>query len=466
MKDWIQIRPDGQEAPFIPLWKFKVRFPVVHFRWEWPDYIQGLIMCAVCLSIIPVLQENLKMPFEVALAIVCLNGFLYLWHAHLGDPVVPGWVTPAIPLIILYVTSFPAEGPVRMHALIAFQLVLGIWCFFLGATGLAKKVISLIPTGIKSGIILGAGIAAVMSVFRVGGHFDKMPITITLCVLVGLYMMYNMHFRDLAERNIPLRRVATLGILPCIVAAIIIAPIVGEAPFTIQWGFSRPDFGTLWTDWVPWGKLGWPSMDMYLKAIPLVLTTYIVIFGDAVQANAIIREADPLRPDDPAKYDPDRTHLIVGMRNGIMSIIAPDISMCGPIWAAMTVVTTERWKKGRKGMDCLIGGCAAFRWGTFTGYWLMPIVTMTRPILPAAFALTMVIQGFVSVYVGARESRCLKDLGVAGIVAGTLLARNAGWAFAAGFITCAVIYGVEALKSVKIGEERIWVNQEKMEQDD
>ncbi len=55
-------------------------------------------MCAVCLGIIPILQEYLGMPFEIAITIVILNGFFYMWHAHLGDPVVPGWITPAIPL--------------------------------------------------------------------------------------------------------------------------------------------------------------------------------------------------------------------------------------------------------------------------------------------------------------------------------------------------------------------------------
>jgi len=104
MADWTVKRPYGEEPPYIPLWKFKVRFPVVHYKWEWADYIQGLVMCAVCLSIIPVLQEVLGMPFEVALAIVVLNGFLYLLHSSLGDPVVPGWVTPAIPLLIAYIS--------------------------------------------------------------------------------------------------------------------------------------------------------------------------------------------------------------------------------------------------------------------------------------------------------------------------------------------------------------------------
>jgi xanthine/uracil/vitamin C permease (AzgA family) len=153
------------EAPFIPLWKLKLRIPVVHYRFEWADYIQGLVMCAVCLSIIPVLQETLGMPFEVALAIVILNGFLYLWHSLFGDPVVPGWVTPAIPLLIAYCLTFPM-GPERMHALIAFQLMLGLWCLFLGTTGLARKVIGLIPRAVKSGVILGAGIAAIQLIFK------------------------------------------------------------------------------------------------------------------------------------------------------------------------------------------------------------------------------------------------------------------------------------------------------------
>lgn len=445
MANWNDKRPYGQEPPYIPIWRFKMRLPVIHYRWEWADYVQGLIMCAVCLSIIPVLSDTLGMPFEVALAIVVLNGFLYLWHAWLGDPVVPGWVTPAIPLLIAYVSTFPA-GPERMHALIAFELTLGIWCLFLGTTGLAQKVINAIPRAIKAGVILGAGVSAIQLVFKVGGKFFAMPITISVCALVALFMMYNPLFRKAAEKSKFVRVLSNLGILPAIVAAIFIAPLVGEAPFEIKWGFSSPDFHALWTDWVPWGALGWPSFDMYLKSIPLVLAAYIVIFGDAVQCQAIIRDADPTRPDEPVEYNPDRGHLIVGLRNTIMSIFGPDISMCGPIWAAMTVVTYERWKKGRSSMDSIYGGVGAFRFGTFTGYWLLPIVTVTKPILAAALSLTMLIQGFVSVYVGAREARSLKDLGIAGLVAGVLISQGAAWSFAVGIIAVLVIYMFDFFK--------------------
>ena len=137
-------REHGKEQPFIPFGPFKVRLPFIHYRFEVPDFLQGLLMCAVCLGIIPVLIEYLGMPFEIALTVVILNGFLYLWHAHLGDPVVPGWITPFIPLLLLWLKTFP-EGVARMHALIAFELELGLFCLFLGATGLAKRFVDMVP---------------------------------------------------------------------------------------------------------------------------------------------------------------------------------------------------------------------------------------------------------------------------------------------------------------------------------
>ncbi|SHJ05698.1 solute carrier family 23 protein [Desulfofundulus thermosubterraneus] len=441
MKNWRAIRPDGVEVPYWPLGPFKMRLPGVHYRWEWADYIQGLVMCAVCLSIIPVLQDTLGMPFEVALAIVVLNGILYCLHALLGDPVVPGWVTPAIPLLIAYVSSYPA-GPERMHALIAFELLLGLWCIFLGITGLANRVIASIPPAIKSGVIIGAGISAIYMIFQKGGRFEKFPITITIAIGLAFWMMYAESFKKLAERNKIARVISNLGILPSILLAVFIAALVKESGFpAIEWGISRPDFATLWTDWVPWGKLGWPSIDYYIKALPLVLAAYIVIFGDAVQCQAIIRDAQKFRSDDPVDYNPNRAHLIVGIRNTGMSILGPDISMCGPIWAAMTVVTYERWKNGRAAMDSSIGGVGAFRFGTLTGYFILPIVSLVRPILPVALSLTMLIQGFVSLYVGVKESRNIKDLGIAGIVGGMLLAKGAAYAFGAGIIMCLLVYG-------------------------
>ncbi|MGR6835737.1 hypothetical protein [Syntrophomonas erecta] len=436
-----EFRQYGGENRFISAGPFKVRLPGVHYKFEWADYIQGLIMCAVCLSIIPVLQETLGMPFEVAIAIVILNGFLYTWHTLLGDPVVPGWITPAIPLLTAYCLTFPAGVP-RMHALIAFELGLGIFAIFLGVTGLAGRLISLVPQAIKSGVIMGAGFSAIFMIFKDGGKFEAFPITTTICLAVAFYLLFSTHFQKLSTQGGIWKSVANLGILPCIVVAIIVAPLLGECAWPqIEWSITKPAFGVLWTEWVPWGALGWPSAKEFIMAIPTILATYIVLFGDVVQSQALVKDAEIARDDEHVEYNPNRAHLIFGIRNCIMGVFGPDISMCGPLWAAMQVVVCERYKKGRDSMDSLLGGAASFRWGTFTGYWLMPIVTITKPILPVALSLTMIVQGFVSVRIGAMEARSFKDLGIAGVIGGALLAQGAAYAFAVGILACLLTYG-------------------------
>ncbi len=431
----------GEEQPYIPAGPFKIRLPYFHYRWEWADYIQGLVMCAVCLGAIPMLTENLGMPFEVALAIVVLNGFLYCWHTLLGDPVVPGWITPAIPLLIAYCLLFP-EGAPRMQALIAFEMTLGLFAIFLGITGLAGRLISLIPSAIKSGVIMGAGFSAIYMIFTTGGKFEEFPITCTICLVVAFYLLFSNHFKQLSAKGGIWTTIANLGILPCIIVAIIVAPLVGESSWwAVEWGISKPAFGVLWTEWVPWGAIGWPSVAMYISSIPTVLAVYIVLFGDVVQSQALVKDADITRPDEKIDYDPDRAHLVFGLRNLIMSIMGPDITMCGPLWAAMQVVTCERYKKGRESMDSLFGGAASFRFGTFTGYWLLPVVSLTKPILPVALALTMIVQGFVSVRIGVMESKSFRDLGIAGVIGGVLLAKTAAYAFAVGILATLIAYG-------------------------
>lgn len=433
-------RRADNETRYTRLGIFKVRLPFQHYRFEWPDYFQGLLMCAVDLAAIPLMTELLGMPFEVALAVVLLNGLLYLAHHLLGDPVVPGWITPAIPLLIVYCEAFP-EGPERVHALIAFQLMLGLFCIGLGVTGLSRKVVSLVPPAIKAGIIMGAGIAAVTTVFEPGGRFDHFPWTITIAIGIAFYLVFSIHFSQLKTRNAAWSTLGKLGIFPIIALAIVIAPVLGEAPWpTIEWGITSPDFITLWTDYTVFG-LGLPPADMFLFAVPTVFATYIVLFGDVLQGQALLAEADHVRRDEKVDYDPDRAHMIFGGRNAVMSIAGPDVAMCGPLWAAMHVVIIERFKEGRRAMDSLFGGAGSFRWGTNTGLLLMPIVTLVQPILGVALALTLLIQGYVSVRVGIMEARSQRDLGIAGVIAAVLAVKGATWAFAAGITLCLLIYG-------------------------
>lgn len=431
-------REFGAECPYIPAGPFKIRLPFIHYRFEWADYTQGLLMCAVCLGAIPMLQEYLGMPFEVAMAVVLLNGIFYCLHVLLGDPVIPGWITPAIPLLMLHVTQFEM-GAERLQALISFEMSLGILAIILGITGLGKKIVNIVPNAMQSGIILGAGFAAVMVIFKQGARFDQFPISIIICVGLGFYLLFSTHFKSIRKNNKFLQLVSNLGILPVVLLAIFVGPMLGETLWpTIEWGITKPAFGVLWRDWTFFG-VGFPPMSMFIQGLPMVLSTYIVLFGDMIQSQALLDDVAKFRPDEKIDYNPNRSHLIFGLRNLTMSVIGPDLTMCGPLWAAMQVVVCERYKQGRDAMDSINGGAGSFRFGTLTGYLLLPIVTLCKPILGIALASTMLIQGFVSVRVGVMKSKTYNDLGIAGVMGAILATRGAAWGLGAGIVLCLLV---------------------------
>lgn len=437
-------REYGKTQPGINLGLLTLRLPFVHYRFEVADYLQGLLMCTVCLAIIPVLTGKLGMSFEVALAIVVLNGTLYLAHITFGDPVIPGWVTPAIPLLIAYVETF-APGVERMQALIAFELTFGLFCVFLGVTGLAKRFVALIPNAVQSAILLGAGFSAVMLVFKPGEglkSFDSNPWTITICIGIAFYLLFSEHFKTLRRKNKFMYYLGNLGMMPALALAIFVGPLLGELAWpTYENGiFTHPDFAGLFRDWTIFGAIPFPPLSMFLTGLPMVISAYVVVFGDVIQSQALLDDAQKYRPDEDINYNPNRSHVIFGARNTIMSMIGPDISMCGPLWAAMQVVVCERYKHGPEAMESINSGAGSFRMGTWTGYFLAPIVSTVKPILGVGLASTMLIQGYVSVRVGVLKSRSFNDLGIAGIAGAILATRGAAWGLGSAIILTVLIY--------------------------
>ncbi|WP_198597531.1 hypothetical protein [Enterovibrio norvegicus] len=397
--------------------------------------MQGLLLCAVCLGMIPILQEYLGMPFEVAVTIVVLNGLFYFLHILLGDPIIPGWITPAIPIVILYLSQFDI-GVERVHALIAFQISLGLLSILLGVAGLGERVASIIPNAMKSGIIIGAGIAAVNSVLVEGGRFEQAPISIIVCTGVGFYLLFSSHFKSQRKANKLTKILADLGSLPIILLAIIVGPLVGEIPWPqIEWGFTTLAFGELFQNWTIFG-LGLPPLEMFVMGLPAVISTYIILFGDVVQAKCLLEDASKKRPDEKIDYNANRSNMIFGMRNVLMGVFGPTITLCGPLAAAMQVVVCERFKLGPKTMNSINSGAISYRYGTTLGYFLLPIVTLVKPVLGIALAATLLIQGFVSFRVGVTKSKTVNDLGIAGVMAAIIATKGAAWGLGAGIILC------------------------------
>lgn len=426
----------GSEQPSWKLGVFRVRLPFVHYRFESSEALQAILMCATCLGAIPILTSVLGIPFELAWSMVIINGLLYNMHALLGDPVVPGWITPSIPLTIAYLTQFEM-GLVRIQALIALQLLVAFIFLFMGITGLAGKLMRIVPDSIKSGILLGAGFAAIIGEFTVEkGRFNLYPFSIAIGTVLSYFLLFSERFKEMRRKHSLVNLFGKYGMLPAIFASIIIAPLCKELPFpTIEVGsfIKVPEFGNILSQVSVFG-VGFPRIDFFVKAIPMAIMVYIIAFGDFVTSGALLKEADRVRTDEKIDFNSNRSNLISGIRNLIQGILIPYVPLCGPLWAAVSAAVFERYKEGREGMDSVYSGVGTFRWMTFICVSIVPIVSLVQPTLPVALSLTLLVQGFVCTRLAMTICKNHIDMGIAGVMASVIAVKGAAWGLAVGII--------------------------------
>ena len=149
-----------REQPHIKFGMFKIRIPFIHYRFEKPEAIQGIISSMTSLGTIGLSTQILGLPYEVAWSMAIINSILYCLHVFMGDPVVPGWITASITLTTAYLLKF-SMGIERIQALTALQIDLGIIFILMGITGVAGKLVSKIPNSIKGGILMGVGLSLI-----------------------------------------------------------------------------------------------------------------------------------------------------------------------------------------------------------------------------------------------------------------------------------------------------------------
>ena len=92
----------------------------------------------------------------------------------------------------------------------------------MGISGMAGKIIGLIPNAIKAGILLGAGFSAIMGEFQTGGRFGKYPITVGIGSLLAYFMLFSLLFRKMKDKSKLWHMVGNFGMLPAIIIAVII----------------------------------------------------------------------------------------------------------------------------------------------------------------------------------------------------------------------------------------------------
>lgn len=411
-------RQHGTEHPYWPAGPFKIRLPLVHYRWEFPEMIQGFVMFVVGLAMIPLLEKYLGMPYEAALAFTFVAGLGYVLPALLGVPLVPGWITPAIPVVLLFLGGYE-PGPEAIRAMFALQLEVTLIFLILGVTGWGSKLVDVIPNSLKSGIIIGAGIAALMGELKSGGRIDSTPISLILGSVVAAYILFSLSFKNVIEQSVLARRIANFGMVPGMVVAMVVGWLVGEYPLPdIQWGITQPDFA-LMADYLVFA-VGMPDIEMFLLAIPTALIAYVIAFGDILVGRTLVERIDRVRDDEKIEVSVDRVHLVTAIRNLMHALLAPWPGLAGPLFTAAHATVAERYAMGRKAMDSIYSGGGTFWLAGLLALFCLPLVTMFKPVLPIALSLTLILTAYICIMVGMEQLNHPSERGVAGIVAVTL----------------------------------------------
>lgn len=411
-------RRTGEEHPFWGFGPFKIRLPFIHYRWETPEMIQGLIMFVVGLAMIPLLEKYLGMPYEAALAFTFVAGLGYILPAMLGVPLVPGWITPAIPVVLLYLKGFE-PGPEAIKAMFALQIEVTLIFLILGITRWGSKLVDVIPNSLKSGIIIGAGIAAMMGELKIGGRVDVTPVSLIVGSIISAYILFSLSFKNVVNASPLAKQIANFGMVPGMIIAMLIGWTVGEYPApSIEWGITQPDFGLMW-QYLTF-TVGFPGWDVFLLAIPTALIAYVIAFGDIIVGFTLVKRVDHLRDDEKIEDSVDRVHLVTAIRNGIHAFFAPWPGLAGPLWTAAHATVAERYAMGRKSMDSIYSGGGTFWITGLAALFILPLVTLFKPVLPIALSLTLILTAYICIMVGMEQLKNSTERGVAGIVAVTL----------------------------------------------
>jgi len=388
---------------------FVARIPFIHIKLRAAEFFQGIVISgATAFAGIPIAM-GMGLTFEEGVALSLIAGTLIAAGPILfGVPFAPGWVTPAYPIVIGvfatmgYYSPAGAEYQVEtfqfMSALcIEFTLLTAI----LGMTGLSSKIVNYIPNTLKSGIILGAAIAAFYQVFfkEFDSKYMDQPVAMTIALAICILTTFSEPFKKLASSNKNFQKLSSLGLLPGFVIAATVAYVIGEATLNITWGFKFPDVVTLFERTSPF-SIGFPTPDMYLNALPLVIIGYILLFGDIITGKAILNDAQKERPDEVLDVNVNKVHLSIAVRNFLGLIINPNFPTQGALWTGVHVVVAERWRKGPKEMPSIFDGLGSYYLMAIPLLYItMPFVTLMQPLMNIALNLTLVLTGFACAYV-------------------------------------------------------------------
>jgi hypothetical protein len=391
-------RPTGGVQPGIKWGHFTTRIPGIHSRFSLPELIQGGLLTTATGGVVAALtMKYFNVPFEVAWAVVIIQLF-WVWVVPtviFGEPYAPGWITPALPLVIVFLAGFETGLP-AIQAMTALTINVSLIFLFFALTGLGSRFFKWIPVELRAAIIFAGSISAFTSEFS---RLPAMPKTLPIVWTVVFVLMFSVWFANARQNSKILNMMGSMALLIGFLVAALVGPLFGELSFDIKMGFHVPQIPALLAMISPMA-VGWPPLEMHLQALPLAIMIYIFVFGDLVLANTLLEQADKARPDEKLTYNNTKSHLVLFIRNvGQLMTGGPFIPLHGPMWTGVHVFMVERYKGGRKNMDSLYDGLSSWYWPAFILAFLVPVVTFMKPLLPVALSITLILTGFACAYI-------------------------------------------------------------------
>ena len=403
---------------------FVLRIPFIHMKFLTGEFLQGLVISgATALAAAPIAMA-FGLSFEEAIACCFIASILITSGPIIfGEPLAPGWVTPALPLVLAFFMSKGLfDGTYRVETfqyMAAMCIEFTAIILFLGLTGLGKVIIEKIPNALKSGIILGAAVAAFYQIFfsDYERYIGDAPISMITALLICTITTFSEPFKRLALKNNILRIIGSLGLLPGFLIAALVGYFFGEISFDIQSGFGAPPMIDVYLKTSPL-SIGFPPTSYYLEVFPLVVIGYLLLFGDFVTGIEILKDGQKNRPDEVLNIDLNRSHNSVGIRNLIGTIVNPFFPTQGALWTGVHVVIVERWKQGNNVMRSLFDGIGSYYlMGLPILFFVLPFITFMKPLMILALGVTLVLTGLACSYVAMSLVRKNSEMAISLITA-------------------------------------------------
>ncbi|WP_018924366.1 solute carrier family 23 protein [Salsuginibacillus kocurii] len=426
---------DNSKGKVQPHWKlgnYQLRLPFIHHRLEIPELIQGVVIFAIGLSMVEIMTGPLGISYAAAITIVIFGQFFMLIPPMLGVPFVPGFITPLIPVLIVFLGDYQ-PGTEALQALIALQLLVAFIFLIFGLTGLGRVFVTKLPISLKAGILIGAGITAIMTEIESGGRLYETPISLIAGGILCLYIMFSRSFRGLQAKSKGIRFIASYGIMPSIIIAIIIGWAIAEYPSPdIEWGITVPSLNEMWN--VTPFVVGFPTWEIFLAAIPTAILAYIISYGDIIVGEKLIERSSKFRPDEKIEYDSNQLHMLTFFRNFCHALFFPHPGLAGPIFTAGTASVAERYTFGRSAMQSIFSGTNSLIISLSLVIFILPLVTLFQPFLPIALSITLILTGYLCITVGIQQLKNETEIGVAGVMGIVLAVHGAAYGLVVGLV--------------------------------